>query len=129
MPADTAEPTAERHLLRERSGDQYDTVAVHLGHGSSDDGERPRWFEVDLYYEPHSDTYLVHTQGMSRVAGEQTYARLVRTSSAYEIVELLRVYHNGKNYIPRQSMRALAQAAQWDDNVRDVYLSAQVPAA
>lgn len=124
-------PPVERFRLEGRDGSVFEFEGRRLGHGSSDEPDKPRWFEVNVYsrHSPISgehETYVVHTQGKSRVAGETTRARISETTSAYEIVELLTVVNQGRMYIPRQSARALAQAAQWDDDVRDAYVNRAV---
>jgi hypothetical protein len=119
------EPRLETYELKTRDGGVMRLHAQRLGHGSSDDGQRPRWFVVDIF-RTSDGVYVVYTQGMSQIEGETTFVRIVQTSSAFEIIELLTVYHNGKTYLPRQSARAIAQAAQWDDNVRDAYVNRAV---
>lgn len=110
MPA----PTAKQHVLRGR--DEVVTItARHLGHGSSYRPTRTRWFEVDIYRD-NDGLFFVHTRGMTTEPGEITYARIVRTNSAYEIVDALIVTHNSRIYLPLQSTRALTQAAEWDDD-------------
>lgn len=98
----------------------------HLGHGSSDDGEKPRWTEVDIYREKETGKFYVHVIGATTLSGETTRYRLDQTMSPYEIIELLTAHVGGRSYIPRQSARALAQAAQWDDDVRDAYVNRAV---
>lgn len=81
-----------------------------------------RWFEVYIYRRSPNG-YVVQTIGESVVPGEVRLSRIVETTNAYEIVELLTVRkRNTDPYIPPQSLRVLAQAAQYDDDVRDVYL-------
>jgi hypothetical protein len=117
----TLSPRAQRYVLDTRDG-THEFHGRLLGSGTSDDGYRERWFEVSIY-QPDAGGYLVHTLGKSRVPGERTFIRLVETTSAFEIVELLTVHHNDKTYIPRQSARALAQAAMWDEDIRDAYIN------
>lgn len=126
----TASSTRKADVLRyrvmDRGGVPVDFDGVRLGHGSSNDGQRPRWFEVEIYRRSDDDKFVVVTRGRSRVEGETTRIRVVQTSSAFEVVSLLTVHHKGKTYIPNQSDRALAQAAQWDDDIRDAYVNRAV---
>jgi hypothetical protein len=124
----TTAPPVKAHELRGRDGGTFHFSGRHLGSGSSDHPDKDRWFEVDLYVAEIAGerTYVVHTQGRSRVPGEVTRSRIAQTTSAFEVVELLTVNHGGKLYIPRQSSHALAQAAQWDDGIRDAYVNRAV---
>jgi hypothetical protein len=98
-------------------------VARRLGHGSSHRAGKLRWFEVDIYRQDDGE-YFVHTRGMTSVVDETTYTRILRTRSAFEIVDALIVNHHDKIYLPQQSTRALAQAAQWDDDCLEAYREA-----
>lgn len=125
MTVDVA-PQATKHRLTDRGGQPYEFVGEHLGHGSSAADGKTRWFEVNVYVRKDNDAYVVETLGRSSIPGETTYVRIIETTSAFEIIELLTVNHNGKIYLPRQSARALAQAAQWDDDIRDAYINRAV---
>jgi hypothetical protein len=109
-----------------RDGEVYEFTGQLLGHGSSYHEGKVRWFVVDLYKDSAYNQFVVHTQGISTIPGEQTLVRVKTTTSAFEIVELLTVHHNKKLYLPRPSSRALAQAAHWDDDIRDAYVSRAV---
>jgi hypothetical protein len=85
-----------------------------------------RWFEVTLYDDHDADEYVVHTVGRSILPGEIDYARVSRTSSAYEVVEILTVRQKGSTFIAAPSLRALAQAAAVDDDMRDAYVNRAV---
>jgi len=124
----TTAPPVQEYELRGRNGDVFRFTGQRLGSGSSDRPDKDRWFEVDIYVGAVADekTYIVHTQGMSRVPNEVTRARIAFSASPYEVIELLTVNHDGKLYIPRQSSHALAQAAQWDDGIRDAYVNRAV---
>jgi len=125
-------------VLEGRDQERFSFTGRLLGSGSSRNihhsdhqtefarrGERCsacRWFEVYVY-KRDPNGYVVQTIGESDVPGEVRLSRIVETTNAYEIVELLTVRKRDTNpYIPPQSLRALAQAAQYDDDVRDVYL-------
>lgn len=120
--AATGGPALSTYTLRGR--DETITVtARRLGHGTSYRVGKMRWFEVDIYRQDDGE-YLVHTRGMTVVPDEATFTRILRTRSAFEIVDALIVNHNGKIYLPQQSTRALAQAAQWDDDCLEAYREA-----
>lgn len=102
-----------------------------------------RWFEVAIYrryltekidldtippaisaIEPEPGDYIVHTVGVSTVAGEQRLSRIASTDSAFEIIEFLTVRKVDKEpFITVQSSRALAQAAARDEDIRDAYIN------
>jgi hypothetical protein len=68
----------------------------------------------------------VHPSGVAQLVASVAHTHEVAGSSpapAFEIVELLTGHHNDKTYIPRQSARALAQAAMWDEDIRDAYIN------
>ena len=115
-------PALLRYTLRGRD-ETIEIVAWHLGHGSSFRAGKLRWFEVDIYRADNGE-YFVHTRGMTVIADETTFTRILRTRSAFEIVDALIVNHGDKIYLPQQSTRALAQAAQWDDDCLEAYREA-----
>lgn len=88
--------------------------------------------------EPPSARYLVATAGRTIVPGEVNFRRAEYTDSPFEVVELL-VQHRGgpgdhsvsggQRFIPQTSARALAQAAAYDPELREAYLSFQRRAA
>lgn len=84
-----------------------------------------RWFEVTVYVTT-SGVYVLHTIGKSVVPGEIEYARIAQTASAFELVDIATVRSSGKPYLPAPSSRALAQAADKDDNVRDAFINRAV---
>lgn len=134
-------PTESMWELRDRDDKIVELRARRIGQGTSYAEGKPRWFEVDIYVLPDG-TYAVHTQGRTTLAGEETRRRIVKTPSPYEVVELLTAHlcrdcevrnhmcgdpaHRKTAYIPRQSARALAVAAQWDDGIRDAYVNRAV---
>jgi hypothetical protein len=96
-----------------------------------------RWFSVGIYRvfdapdgadaRPRARGYVVQTVGESVVPGEQRLARVQETASAYEVLELLTVRRRGAEpFITPQSLRALAQAAHLDDDLRDAYVNRAV---
>lgn len=84
-----------------------------------------RWLETTIYVTD-TDKYVVHTIGRTIVPGEQDYPRVTFTESAYEVVELLTVRGHDEPFIPRPSARALAQAADRDDDMHDAYVNRAV---
>lgn len=105
-----------------------------------------RWFEVAIYrrftaeeidlsttppklrtIEPEAVDYVIHTVGASAVPGEQRLSRIEVTDSAFEVVELLTVRREGDSpWIPAQSSRALARAAELDDGLHEAYVNRAV---
>lgn len=118
-------PVQTAHRVEGRDDEVVYFTGRRLGAGSSANDAKDRWFEVDLFRTAEGE-FVVWTRGCSRIAGEETKRRVIRTTSAFEVVELLTVNHHGKTYIPRASARALAQAAQWDDDMRDAYVNRAV---
>jgi hypothetical protein len=99
-----------------------------------------RWFEVSIYvvedgvarthdsvghYAPGRE-YVVHTVGQSRVPEEKTFQRVMRTTSAFELVEFLTVRKPGDTFLPEPSARALARLADVYDDVREAYVNRAV---
>lgn len=121
-------PPVQSYELYGRNGAAFKFTGQRLGSGSSEFPDKDRWFEVDLYVgEINGErSYVVHTQGKSRIEGEGIRARIALSQSPYEVIELLTVVNRGKLYIPRQSSHALAQAAQWDEGLRDAYINRAV---
>lgn len=87
--------------------------------------------------EPPSGRYLVVTAGRTVVPGETDFRRAEFSDSPFEVIELLRVEsgrararREARNLpeseatrtLPPVSARALAQAAGFDDDLRDAYL-------
>lgn len=106
-----------------------------------------RWFEVAIYrrftddeidlsttpptlkklIEPEAFDYVIHTVGASAVPGEARLSRVSVTDSAFEVVELLTVRRgDDPPWIPAQSARALARAAELDDGLREAYVNRAV---
>lgn len=88
-----------------------------------------RWFEAELYRELNGPTiigYVIHTVGRSIMPGEIDYARVLRTDSAFEVIELMTVRQKGATFLPAPSSRALAQAASLDDDIREAYINRAV---
>lgn len=122
MSIETAElPPLEEYVLEDKVGEQV-IRARKLGESSSFRPKKVRWFEITIY-KTEDGEYVLHTRGCTDVPGEQTWYRVVRTTSSYAVIELLTVDHRGESYIPRDSLFALAKAAQWDDELRARYES------
>lgn len=84
-----------------------------------------RWQEVRLFQRADK-TYCVYTVGRSTIPGERDFIKYRTTTSAFEVIELLTV-RSGKNaFLPVPAARALAQAAQVDDEIRDAYVNRAV---
>jgi hypothetical protein len=122
----TAPPPPFEHVtLTQRDGESLSFEGQLLGAGTSKVPGKQRWFEINIYRK-RDGSYVVHTIGMSLIDGESPLVRIIMTTSAFEIISVLVVNHNNKTYIPRQSDRALAQAAHWDDDIRDAYINRAV---
>lgn len=88
-----------------------------------------RWLEVELYIRfgeitpdgTDPDVYVVVTRGPSMIETETDYEKITFTESGYEVIELLTVRKGQNSFIPPQHMRALAQAANFDARIEDIY--------
>lgn len=121
----------KRHELLTRDGDVIVVDAVLLGEGTSWAEGKDRWFEVKILADER-DEYIVHTVGRSNLPGERDLGRVEHVTSPYEVIELLTVRRVAarhrdpdqpppRPYVPRASLRALAQAAEFDDGLYDAY--------
>lgn len=86
-----------------------------------------RWFEVRIVREHDPVThepvgYVVHTLGNSAIPDDRVFARVARTTSPFEVVELLTKRRHGRVELPAHSARALAAAAQYDVDLERLYL-------
>lgn len=120
------EPPVQSFAILDKYGVQVIFTGQHLGHGSSRIPHKPRWFEVDIYRDTVVDEYVVHTLGCTTVTGEEQRRRIVRADNADDVIGRLIVQHNGKVYLPRATRNALAQAAQWDDELATAYREREV---
>jgi len=84
-----------------------------------------RWFDVSILAVDEDDEagadYVVYTCGRTIVPGEVDRPRFVWTSSPREVVESLVVRQDGQPKLPVASARALAQAADRDEDLADAY--------
>lgn len=125
----------DRRRLLSRDGTYVEIDAIMLGNGTSWAEGKERWFEVGLY-ALEDGTYVVHTIGRSTVTGERDLGRVEMTDSPYEVIEMLTVRrvssrHGQRTggdrraqnpYLPKASLRALAQAAEFDDGINEAYV-------
>lgn len=122
MPQTTA-PPFEDYVLRTREDGDVAVSAQLLGQGSSYFEGKTRWFEVFIYRDSIG-RYLVHRLGQTSEPGESVRYQLDITGSAFEVVEILTSRtHSNEVHIPRPSVRAIAQAAAFDDKIRDAYIN------
>lgn len=109
----------------------------HSLNRSAEKGERCfacRWYEAYIYtvdtlpdYYPTNQRFMVATVGGTAVDGERTYYRAHATSSGFEVVELLTIRKEGKRpYMSTSAARALAQAAEEDDVIREAFVNRAV---
>jgi hypothetical protein len=85
-----------------------------------------RWFEVHLF-KTDDGQYVVHTAGISTYHDEVPLIKLSRTQSPNEVVEILTIRKNGDTTVPAPSARVLAQAAAYDDGIKDAYSLGPIP--
>lgn len=85
-----------------------------------------RWLEAVLY-ETDDEFYVAHTTGKTILPGETEYAKVLKTDSAYEVLEFFTVRPStGAPFIPAPSMRVMAQAAQYDKDMAAAYRQARM---
>lgn len=113
-------------------GGYHNHESEYVTRGKTQDGRKIkcnacRWHEVAIYLTSEDD-FVLHTVGRTIVPGEIDFARLARTTSAFELVEMTVVRGNTNTppYLPRTSAQALAQAADKDDRVYDAYVNRAV---
>lgn len=123
MTTETELELSEFELL-DYGGTLQTVTAWHLASASSHRPGKQRWIDIDIY-QTEDNEYVVHTVGQSIIPGEVPKARVRRTYSAFEVIEFLTVTDRkvGDTYIPRDASRALAQAASFDDELRDAYIN------
>lgn len=107
-----------------------------------------RWFELTIYRRvktlPETDIvyfpglefvdsaretydYVVHTVGESTMPGETRLSRVSTTASPFEVIEFLTVRKpHEEPFMTAQSARALAQAAELDEGLREAYINRAV---
>jgi hypothetical protein len=83
-----------------------------------------RWHEATIYRDENGG-FVLHTVGRTIIPGEVDFAKVSRTTSAYELEEMM-VVRGDKPYRPRTSAQALAQAAALDEDIRDAYVNRAV---
>lgn len=83
--------------------------------------------DVDLTLTRVETDFVLHTVGGTTVPGEQQLVRVVTTPSAHELLELLTVRKDDQEpFIAVQSLRALARAATFDENIESAYVNRAV---
>jgi hypothetical protein len=101
-----------------------------IGRATTEKPGKPRWFEITLYRLhadsaiEHGGSYALHTVGRSTVADESDRFRVRFTDSPFEIIEFLTDHRAAPPRLTYAATRALAQAADRDDEVRRAYLAA-----
>jgi hypothetical protein len=85
-----------------------------------------RWFEARIF-RADDGRFALYTVGESVVPGEDPRYRLTWCVSPYEVIDLLTTFrdaddgHGRKSYLNVAARRVLAQAAGFDDVLRDAY--------
>ena len=94
-----------------------------------------RWSEIYVFKVndrdhnvPPGARYCVYTLGPSIIPGENTRANVRWATSGFEVVELCTVRRGerGAPFLPAAHARALAMAANVDDDVADAYVNRAV---
>ncbi len=86
--------------------------------------EDPDAGEPSYRVEEPSGRYLVLTYGRTRVPGETDKRRAAWTNSTFEVIELLvQRDRNERPFLPGASARVLAQASEWDEDIRAAFVS------
>lgn len=91
-----------------------------------------RWFEPRIFREVGGQQrYLVHRTGHSIVAGEETFTSFEWVVGAYKVIEVMTTRRNGNStrtapFLTHPAARVLAQAASYDDDMRDAYINRAV---
>lgn len=116
----------ENVVVSDGNGQPFRFRGRKLGAGTSQRADKKRWFEVAIYRDVRTNSYVLHTVGRSDIPGERQRYRLIITPSAYEVAERLVVAYGNDVYIPSQSMRAITAAAQYDDDMLEAMN--QIPA-
>ena len=87
-----------------------------------------RWFESRIFINAERSHFLLYTVGASIVDGEEPRYRAEWVVSAYEIIDLLTTFRPSEQpggqrqqSLSYAARRALAQAANFDDRMRDAY--------
>lgn len=130
----TADQTVQFHGVLIGEGSSHSRHHNHLTNTYVQDGRDPktnrkykchacRWQDVYIYTVNDSDDYVVYTIGMTMVPGELEYTKITRTASPTEVQEVLTVRNREGAYIPAPARRALAQAADKDEDLEDIYRS------
>lgn len=76
-----------------------------------------RWFELRLFWDDDTDTYVLHYAGRTVVPGESQRLRVERAVTAYELIEIL--IQGGQLTYPAN--RALGQAAEFDEAIEKAF--------
>lgn len=83
-----------------------------------------RWFEPRIFVtseEPHF--FGIYKMGWTIVPDETMRLSYVEAGSAFELIESMAVRRGGKLALPIPARRVIAQAAGYDPEIRDAYLS------
>ena len=104
----------------------------HKGREYADKKERCsrcRWIEVRIFREDDTGRYLVVTRGASVVPGETDRVTCSLVHGPFQAVEALITRNEGigeQPYLIKPAAMALAQAAQYDDAVKEAYVNRAV---
>ena len=134
--------TQQTHVVRRPGGDEHHVIGRLVGETTSEreyhthpENEQPppgvrcsacRFFTIKIFICDGSPRYVAYTTGHTRIPGETERYRLFMTDSPLELIEMLTTRQQGRAFIPRDTLRALAQAADVDDDLYDAYADRKV---
>ncbi len=83
-----------------------------------------RWTELRIFGD--DDAYWIVSRGASIVPGERDLISFDRALVGMEVVERLRTRRDNREFFTHPASIALSQAAQFDAEIKDAYLSARL---
>jgi hypothetical protein len=100
-------------------GEQYAPRGVHCS--------TCRWTEIRIFQDT-SGRFCIVNCGASDVAGERDLVRVSSVATAFELAESLMTVdrRTRQKNLPMPARRALAQAASYNDALRDAYINSPV---
>jgi hypothetical protein len=116
--------SSRRDFHENHNGAPYGTVNTW----TTDDPDRRRcsacrWFEPRIFaHSDDEDIFAVHRLGATIVPGESIRVSYEQVGSAFELIELLTVPKGRRTVLTLPGRRVIAQAAGYDDKIRDAYL-------
>src|SRR5262249_37629594 len=81
-----------------------------------------RWFETRIFRLAQGG-YLIYNVGATIVPGERDLVPVEQARGAHEVVELYTRRRDNRTYLTAPSARALAQAAEFDEEMDDAWVN------